>query len=311
MSAAPLAFTAPADAPRWKRWLLYSALARIALFGLFAGGSMAGVVWLLRQVVAPGHLPSDARLIVGFVVQTACFVAAYLFLVRVIERRRPVELFPSRRLAQLAGGACAGAGLIAVTVLLMWLAGGYQVTGTRTDIDWWIPLLTVGLGAAISEEIAFRGVLFRIVEEAGGTWWALVVSALFFGAVHLGNPGATLWNAAAIAIEAGLMLGLAYHLTRSLPLCIGIHLGWNFAQGTIFGIPVSGTAPQGWLIAQRPGPGWLTGGDFGAEASVLTVAVSAALTVGMLTLALRRQTLVPMRRRKPMMEAVPATETPC
>lgn len=105
-----------------------------------------------------------------------------------------------------------------------------------------------GLGAGIGEEILFRGVLFRIVEEGLGTWAALLVSALFFGAVHLGNPGATLWSSATIAIEAGLLFGLLYHVTRSLYLCMGVHAAWNFMQGTVY------TASR--YRAPRPMAGW-------------------------------------------------------
>jgi uncharacterized protein len=231
--------------------------------------------------------------------------------VRVIERRRPIELLPPRSAAQLGAGTLAGAGLMALTVALLWVAGAYRVTGTNAGIDWWTPLLTVGLGAAITEEIAFRGVLYRIVEEAAGTWWALGVSALFFGAVHFGNPGATFWSSAAIAVEAGLMLGLAYHLTRSLPLCTGIHLGWNFTQGTVFGIPVSGTSNPSWLLSERQGPDWLTGGTFGAEASMLAVLVCSLLTTALLAHAWRHQTLVPARRRRPIMEAANTARIPC
>ncbi|GAB2596967.1 type II CAAX endopeptidase family protein [Ramlibacter solisilvae] len=314
MSGAPLAFEPPPDAPRWKRRLLYSALARIVIFTALAFGTTAGAAWLLMHgVPGPGlrQLPPEWRGLVRVAVMVACTVGAYLFLARVIERRPPVELWPSRGLAHLTAGALAGLGLIALTVALLWLAGAYRIVGTRPGVDWWTPLLTVGLGTAIAEEIAFRGVLFRAVEEAAGTWWALGVSALFFGAVHGGNPGATFWSLAAIAIEAGLMLALVFHLTRSLPLCIGIHTGWNYSQGTVFGIPVSGTDAKGWLISERPGPDWLTGGVFGAEASVLAVAVSALLSAALLAHAWRHRTFVPMRRHRPMMEAAPSAGIPC
>ncbi len=148
-------------------------------------------------------------------------------------------------------------------------------------------LLVVGLGAGIGEEIMFRGVLFRIVEEGAGTWAALVVSALFFGAVHIGNPGATVWSSAAIAIEAGLLFGLIYHLTRSLPLCMGLHASWNFMQGTVYGIPVSGTTADGWLVSQRSGPDWLSGGFFGAEASVVALALCTLVSVALWLIAIR------------------------
>jgi uncharacterized protein len=312
VSSAALAFAAPTGGPRWKRWLLYSAVARIVIFATMAAGSMFVAAELLAHAAPALDLSSDADTLLRFAIQAGCTLAAYLFLVRVIERRRPLELLPpSGGLAALAAGTAIGTGLMSLSVMLLWLAGSYRVTGTNPNVDWWVPLLTIGLAAAISEEIAFRGVLFRVVEEAAGTWWALIVSALFFGAVHLGNPGATLWNSAAIAIEAGLTLGLAYHLTRSLPLCIGIHMGWNFAQGTVFGIPVSGTAAKGWLVAERPGPDWLTGGAFGAEASMLALAICSLLTATLLAHAWRRQTLVPMRRHKPMMEAATPAQDPC
>jgi membrane protease YdiL (CAAX protease family) len=131
-----------------------------------------------------------------------------------------------------------------------------------------------------------------------GTWAALIISALFFGAVHLGNPGATLWSSLAIAIEAGLLFGLLYHVTRSLPLCMGLHAAWNFTQGTIYGIPVSGTDADGWLVSTRSGPDWLSGGVFGAEASVVALALCSLCTVGLLVMALRRGSIIPLRSRR-------------
>jgi len=141
-------------------------------------------------------------------------------------------------------------------------------------------------------------VLFRIVEEGLGSWWALVISALFFGASHIANPGATLWSSAAIAIEAGLLFGMIYHLTRSLSLCMGLHAAWNFAQGTIYGIPVSGTRADGWLVSTRSGPDWLSGGVFGAEASVVALTLCSLCTAGLLVVVVRRGSIVPFRFRR-------------
>jgi len=111
----------------------------------------------------------------------------------------------------------------------------------------------------------------RLSWRAFGPWPALVLSAVLFGAGHIGNPGATLFNTACIAIEAGLMLASFYMLTGRLWVSIGFHAAWNFTQGYIFGAAVSGgdfgnsiarsTAHAGW-------PDWLTGGVFGPEASL-------------------------------------------
>ena len=127
---------------------------------------------------------------------------------------------------------------------------------------------------------------------------ALLFSALFFGAAHLNNPGATLWAGLAIAIEAGILLALIYLVTRSLWVCIGLHAAWNFMQGTVYGIPVSGTRADGWLVSTRSGPDWLSGGVFGAEASVVALALCSLASIALLAVALRQGKLVPPRWRR-------------
>ena len=59
----------------------------------------------------------------------------------------------------------------------------------------------------MSEEMLFRGVLFRWLEEFGGSWTALLLTSAFFGAAHLANPNATIIAAVGIAFEAGVLLG--------------------------------------------------------------------------------------------------------
>jgi membrane protease YdiL (CAAX protease family) len=236
-------------------------------------------------------------------------LSAYLFLVYVIERRRPAELAWRRVLPHGAAGTLIGFLLITVVVGVLWLAGSYQVTGTNPDAPWIKPLLLFGLGAAITEEILTRGVLFRIIEEGLGTWAALLISAAIFGFGHIFNPGATLWTSLAISIEAGLLFGLLFHVSRSLPLCIGLHMAWNFTQGMVWGVPVSGTSDPGWLVSVRTGPDWLSGGAFGAEASVVAIVVCSAFTAALLAVALRRRSIVPpwFVRRRADAAATPAS----
>lgn len=303
------AFQTPPDAPKWKRRFVYSPLARIVIYILVSGA----VLGLMSLAVAALGLdrkdaPALARRASYFLRQLVPFLGAYLFLVYMIERRKPAELAWSRVIPEGCAGLLAGLAFIASVVGIVWLAGSYVVTGTNPDVDWVRPLFLTGLGTAIAEEIMFRGVLFRITEEGLGTWGALAISALFFGGVHIMNPGATLWSSVAIAIEAGVLLGLAYHLSRSLPLVMGIHMAWNFAQGTIFGIPVSGTAEKGLLISTRPGSEWLSGGAFGIEASVVAVLVSVVASGAMVVLAQRRGTVVARKKApRPIMEAAPST----
>ena len=104
------------------------------------------------------------------------------------------------------------------------------------------------------------------------------------------QPGASV---SAIALEAGLLFGLLYNVTRSLWLCMGVHAAWNMAQGPFYGIPVSGFEQHGLLASHMQGPEWLTGGAFGAEASVAALCICSMATAVCLAVAIRRGTLVP------------------
>lgn len=212
--------------------------------------------------------------------QIGVSVIAYLVLTMAIERRvPPYELAPSR-VAGLGIGLLLGAALFAVCFGLIAAFGGYRFEGVDPGYRWAEPLLVLGASAGIAEEIMLRGVLFRLGEELLGTWFSAILSGLVFGFLHLGNPEATLVGATAIALEAGIMFALLYALTRSLWICIGLHAAWNIVQGPVLGVPVSGSGfTDGWLNTVQVGPEWLTGGRFGAEASLVTVLVMVLFTL--------------------------------
>ncbi|SFS07526.1 hypothetical protein SAMN05216570_2279 [Dyella sp. OK004] len=299
MQTGQIAFVTPVAVPGWQRWLVFSPVARIVNFAVmmfvftvaahFVVGSLG---WTAKEASPLQH--ALARL----AMQLLPAILAYLVLVKLIERRRLTEL----SLRQLPGlgllGLLVGASLISLVIGVLWLAGSYHVTGTNPHVDWLPAVLVVGLGAGIGEEIITRGALFRIVEEGLGTWWALAISAAFFGAAHIFNPGATLWSSAAIAIEAGILLALLYHVTRSLWACIGMHAAWNVLQGTLYGVAVSGTAADGLLVSRLTGPDWLSGGSFGAEASVAALLACSSVSVLLLIIALRRHSIVPPAWRR-------------
>ncbi len=317
MTTANIAYTTPANAGKRKRWLLFSPAARIVLF--FVGMLVIGGILSTIVVVTIGTmtgLPPEKWAEIGKNVvnrpwlyyggQVLPAVIAYYLLVRLIERRRVDELAPRDLPVYGAGGLLLGAVLFSLVVGLLWLFDSYHVIGTNPDAHWLIPVLVVGIGAGISEEILMRGVLYRIIEEGMGTWWALLISALVFGFMHANNPHATTWSSLAIAIEAGISFALLYHVTRSLWMCMGLHAAWNIMQGTVYGISVSGTGADGFLVSTRTGPAWLSGGAFGAEASVVALLCCSVLSAVLLVIALRRGSIVPPAwRRRARMQTVP------
>jgi membrane protease YdiL (CAAX protease family) len=211
----------------------------------------------------------------------------YWLIVRSMEHRRVHELSLGKAPLGIPAGALIGLGLFAVTIAILSLMGVAHVGGYNPGQ----PLLSainMAILSGIGEEIVFRGVVFRIFEEMFGTLVALLVSAGFFGLIHMGNPGATAVSGAAIALEAGLLLAVAYAVTRSLWLPIGLHFGWNFAESGIFGSVVSGNTFKGLYTTIMTGPDLLTGGKFGPEASVVAVAVCATAALVILVIAVRR-----------------------
>lgn len=204
------------------------------------------------------------------------FVLAYVVLVKVIEQRSLSEFASTTVWGGLAQGMLLGAAMMSALVVVMVLTGVYHIKGWQ-DIPWQ-DIIDVGIWAGIVEEILLRGVVLRMLEELFGSWAAILLSGLIFGFLHAGNPNADWWSSTAIAIEAGLLFGVLFCLTRSLWVVIGLHAAWNIAQGPIYGVNVSGITQHGIINAQIDGPWWLTGGSFGLEAALTSVVLSLIIT---------------------------------
>ena len=215
----------------------------------------------------------------------------YRVFVRWFEGEKPQDLPMGKCASHTALGLGTGLGYFIVVVGVMMAFGVYHMNSLNPD---WTALGDAFfrfLIVAVSEEMVFRGVLFRWIDRRFGFWWALAVSGVVFGLVHISNDNATLWSSIAIALEAGLLLAAAYKWSGSLWFPIGIHWAWNFAQGNIFDFAVSGNDSGASLIqATVNGPDWLTGGSFGAEASVIAIVVGLALTAVFVMSLLKRQT---------------------
>lgn len=233
---------------------------------------------------------------------------AYALYVRVVEQRRASELGLRGGAAELVAGLAVGGAMVAAIVAALRLAGAWHLLAIAPVAR----ALDVGFAqmafVAVLEELLSRAIVLRLAERVVGTWAALALSSLAFGLAHLpGNAQASALSFA-IVVVAGAFFGAAYLATRRLWLCIGLHAGWNFTLGHVFAIAVSGhPATTGAVIGRLDGPRWLTGGDYGLEASLLTLLALLVVGVPLLHRAIARGHVVGWRRRAAAPAAVAAS----
>lgn len=198
----------------------------------------------------------------------------------------------------LSFGLLLGALLMAFIFSVEWLAGWVKIVDlwhdTLPDAPFGVAILgplIVFIVVSLTEELLARGYYVRnLAEGLYSPRWsahsavvaAWLISSFFFGLLHARNPNAT-WISTGVLMLAGLFLGLGYILTGSMALPIGLHLTWNFFQGSVFGFPVSGINfnVATILVIQQSGPLLWTGGAFGPEAGLLGIL---AILVGCLAI---------------------------
>lgn len=252
---------------------------------------------------AGGHriMLMPVGLLIGSVIAASVGLAGYWGLMRRVRGWTVCELAGPGKLRELGAGLVWGTALVCAVVAVLAAVGAYRVAAVGWDKGILIGLVA-GIMGGVGEELLFRGVLLRLLEAWLGSWWALAVTAVLFGAMHLSNAGATPVGAAAIALEAGILLGACYLVTRRLWLAIGLHAAWNFVQGGIFGSDISGAVnSRGLFEASFSGPDLLTGGSMGVEGSLVAVVICTATGLLMVAVVRRRGLIVPpawKRRRQ-------------
>jgi hypothetical protein len=279
MDAAPALDPTPAPSPAVPLWK------RIWNFPL-----VAMLVALVLCVIVIGVINVGAGILSGALgvdvpepVQVVAVVAALIILQKLVLRRLGERRHDDLPFAEAPRGLALGtlgAGLLfSVIVGIAALLGAYRIVGWGGLSNWVFLLFAAGISAGFVEELVFRGILFRWIEEFGGSWAALAITSALFGLVHIGNDNATWWSSLTIALVAGTMLGGAYMLTRNLWLAVGIHFGWNVTQGLVWDVPVSGNDVDGLVDARLVGDPLISGGAFGLEASVIALVVAGAAGV--------------------------------
>jgi len=284
----------------WRRFLamvwwfpLVPVVVYIALFYLFLT-LFIRCLFTISPMLVVGNGP-----LVGPVTEFALAFAAIaaMWLVFRFFEKRTLHLsgFDTNKAGvDLAVGFVLGLVLVAFVVMFDLVCGVYKFAGFNAGFNP-IATLVILFFAALTEEVIFRGCIFQLCEKRLGVWPAFAITCLLFGLAHMLNDvhgatvGGKLLGCISLMLEAGIVLNAAFLVRRTLWLPVGLHWAWNFFEGPIFGMPVSGTSlgtPM--MIAHLQGPDVLTGGYFGPEGSVAGVVSGTVGGALMLWYALRK-----------------------
>jgi len=264
--------------------ILHFPLTKI-IIGLLVCGVIVSIGQLLvGKLLNLTSLDKDFKNLITGLVVAVLAIASYTYLFKFYEKREITEFSKNGILKSLTIGFFLGVVLQSLTILVIYLKGGYSIISIN-PILFLVPPLTMAFTSAIFEETLLRGIIFRITEEKLGSYFALIISAVLFGAMHLANPNSSLIAAIGLAIQAGLLLASAYIYSRNLWFPIAVHFAWNFTQSAIFGANVSGNTISKTLITSKiEGAEWFTGGQFGPEGSIQATVFCLIATTILLTL---------------------------
>lgn len=260
------------DEPRLRAgWRLFFHFLILIFFSILFSLPFAGLVF------EPGARGPVFFLVNGLITAVPVTVSVYLAR-RWLDRRLFLDLglrWNRRAAADLLLGFGLTGLMFAVIFLLEWAPGFLQFEGFAWQAQ---PLAAILQGTFLmllayiftgwGEELLFRGYWLQNISEGLNLSWGIVITSVLFSLAHLLNPNPSLAAVLGL-ILGGLFFAFAYVRTGQLWLPIGIHIGWNFFEGTIFGFQVSGTEPFSLVRQTVQGPEIITGGAFGPEAGLV------------------------------------------
>ena len=231
---------------------------------------------VLASILMPALLVAQQNSMDVSIGLQAVIIVIASWICQLLRRKSLTELlgkFNMRWLKEFCLGGLAGSALMLVPALIMWFLGWVHWQWNPIGFSTLMSIVLLFVGVAAAEELLFRGFIFQRLIAGLGQWPAQLILAGYFLLTHLNNPGMTgdVKILASINIFiASLMFGVAFIRTKSLAMPLGLHFMANLTQGGVLGFGVSGTDQSGLLKPVfNEVPEWLTGGQFGLEASVL------------------------------------------
>lgn len=230
-------------------------------------------------------------MMVGQLLATSLMILITILFCKLIQKRKPSTLGYKKpgMWKEYGIGALVGLGLMTIIVLIGMVTGSLELQFNKEALTaggmGMLVLLLIGfLIQGMSEEVLCRGYfLVSIARNKGNVWLGIIVSSIAFAALHLGNLGIAPL-AFVNLILFGVFAGVYFIKRGNIWGIAAIHSIWNFAQGNIFGILVSGNdfGTTVFTSTINENMTFINGGDFGLEGGILTTIVLTAATVVML-----------------------------
>ena len=289
--------------------LFYVLLASLFIEGgLWIGSELVGpfslVIGFLVEFFSPGNGTASIQeffyhyLLYYELSSFVIILFLFIFWVKVIEKNALSSLgFVKRNwLKYLAWGILMSLVQMGVIALVYQLSGigSFELNELSLEpILFILGLFPFWLLQGGTEEVATRGWLLTRIAARTNLPLAIVISSSLFGILHMGNAGVTFLSVLNIILD-GVLAGLLFIYTDSIWLVVAQHGTWNYVQGNLLGFQVSGTGADASIFSftMGSGPDWLTGGEFGAEGSLITTIVLLASLVIVYRLGERRERVV-------------------
>ncbi len=273
----------PGETNFWLKEGEFRAIWKVSVYGtiVFFGVIASAVV---VYTLLPG---ADWRFTTPILTLASAMIAS-VFCAQLIDRKPLLDLIGLRPHSRAHRQLLIG---ILITLLLMLLLLGMEllfgearIQSGHVTLSHTLSILLYGFTSFIlvgfAEEILVRGYAFRVLEKEANTIIALLVTSGIFSLMHAANPGIG-WIGFANIFLAGIWLGVARVVTGSLWLSVGMHIGWNFFLGPVFGFPVSGVIERSLFITKPAGADWISGGIFGPEGGILVTVLLIGATAAL------------------------------
>lgn len=253
-------------------WRLAGQLALLFVFFACIGIPL-GIIFALTPTSSEEMLSLFGEAVSLFAITLSVYLAR-----RFLDRRSFVSLglkWDSQAIWDLTFGIGLSGLLMGLIYLVEWGAGwlsfetfAWESLSTADVVFGVVSMAIVFVIVGWTEELISRGYWLQNLSTGLNLFWGVLISSILFALAHMGNPNVS-WVAILGLVTAGIFLAYGYLRTSQLWLPIGLHIGWNFFEGTVFGFPVSGTDSFRLILQSVEGPEIITGGAFGPEAGLI------------------------------------------